>query len=318
MRWNLARNHGNYLPVASGGSRLAILAALVANSTIAVAKFVAFALTGSAAMLAEAIHSVADSSNQGLLLYGSRAARQPADITHPFGRGKEVYFWSFLVAVMLFFGGGVWAFLHGWEAISHPEPLGSLTAGFVVLTLALGLESVSFGIAVREFNRRRGSTPIWRAIRESKDASLIVILLEDTAAMLGLILALGGTTLAWATGDSRWDGAASLLIGVMLAVVAVVLAAEIKALLIGEAAGRRDRALIGAVLLEVDEISAVGRLLTMHMGPDDLLVNVEVDFVESVTAAEIPDAIAKAEQAIRDRIPAAANIFIEPYEPDRG
>ena len=286
--------------------------------TVAVAKLFAFILTGSAAMLAECIHSVADSSNQGLLLYGSRAARQPADITHPFGRGKEVYFWSFLVAVMLFFGGGVWAFLHGWEAINHAEPLGSLTVSFVVLTLALALESVSFGIAVREFNRRRGSTPVWRAIRESKDASLIVILLEDTAAMLGLLFALGGTTLAWATGDSRWDGAASLLIGVMLAVVAVVLAAEIKALLVGEAAGRRDRTLIGSVLMEMDEIAAVGRLLTMHLGPEDLLVNVEVDFVESVTAAEIPDAIVKAEQAIRDRIPAAANIFIEPYDPDRG
>ena len=304
--------------MASGGSRLAIVAALVANSTIAVAKLFAFILTGSAAMLAECIHSVADSSNQGLLLYGSRAARQPADITHPFGRGKEAYFWSFLVAVMLFFGGGVWAFLHGWEAISHAEPLGSLTASFVVLTLALALESISFGIAVREFNRRRGSTPIWRAIRESKDASLIVILLEDTAAMLGLIFALGGTTLAWATGDSRWDGAASLLIGVMLAVVAVVLAAEIKALLVGEAAGRRDRVLIGAVLMEMDEIAAVGRLLTMHMGPEDLLVNVEVDFVESVTAAEIPGLIAKAEQAIKEGVPAAANIFIEPYEADRG
>jgi cation diffusion facilitator family transporter len=283
-----------------------------------VAKLIAFFLTGSAAMLAECIHSVADSSNQGLLLHGSRAARQPASITHPFGRGKEVYFWSFLVAVMLFFGGGVWAFLHGWEAISHAEPLGSLTPSFVVLGLALVLESVSFGVALREFNRYRGSTPVWRAIRESKDASLIVILLEDTAAMLGLIVALGGTTMAWATGDSRWDGAASLLIGVMLAVVAVLLAAEIKALLVGEAAGRRDRALIGSTLLEMDEVAAVGRLLTMHMGPDDLLVNVEVGFVESVTAAALPEAIARAEKAIRDRIPAAGNIFVEPYEPDRG
>ena len=216
--------------VASGGSRLAVLAALVANSIIAVAKLFAFFITGSAAMLAEAIHSVADSSNQGLLLYGSRAARQPADVSHPFGRGKEVYFWSFLVAVMLFFGGGVWAFLHGWEAISHAEPLGDLRASFIVLVLALGLESISFGVALREFNRHRGNASMWRAVRESKDSSLIVILLEDTAAMLGLLFALAGTTAAWATGDSRWDGAASLLIGVMLGVG-------------GGAAGSRDQGL---------------------------------------------------------------------------
>lgn len=304
--------------MASGGSRLAILAALVANFTIAVAKLFAFFITGSAAMMAEAIHSVADSSNQGLLLYGSKAARQPADISHPFGRGKEVYFWSFLVAVMLFFGGGVWAFVHGWEAINHPEPLGDLRAGFIVLGVALVLESISFGIALREFNRRRGSVKMWQAIRESKDSSLIVILLEDTAAMLGLILALMGTTAAWATGDSRWDGAASLLIGVMLAIVAVLLAAEIKALLIGEAASRRDRALIRAELVAIEEIAGVGRLLTMHMGPEDLLVNVEVEFVTALSAAEFPEAIVKAEQAIRDRIPAARNIFVEPYEPAGG
>jgi len=306
-----------FSPVASGGSRLAVLAALVANSTVAVAKFFAFFITGSAAMLAEAIHSVADSSNQGLLLYGSRAARQPADVSHPFGHGKEVYFWSFLVAVMLFFGGGVWAFLHGWEAIAHPEPLGDLRASFIVLGVALLLESFSFGVALREFNRRRGTKTVWRAVRESKDAPLIVILLEDTAAMLGLIFALVGTTLAQATGDSRWDGAASLLIGVMLAVVAVLLAAEVKALLIGEAAGRQERALIRAVLLGMDEVTGVGRLLTMYLGPDDLLVNVEVDFVDSLGASEVAEAIIKAERAIREKIPVAGNIFMEPYDRDR-
>ena len=269
-------------------------------------------------MLAESIHSVADSSNQGLLLYGSRAARQPAGIIHPFGRGKEAYFWSFLVAVMLFFGGGVWAFLHGWEAMSHPEQLGDLTPSFIVLTVALVLESLSLGVAFREFNRHRGTASIWRGVRDSKDSSLIVILLEDTAAMLGLIFALVGTTVAWATGDSRWDGAASLLIGVMLAVVAVLLAAEIKALLIGEAASRQERATIRGTLLGMDQVTGVARLLTMHLGPDDLLVNVEVDFVDSLSTAEISDAIRKAEMAIRERIPAAGNIFIEPYEPDQG
>ena len=302
--------------MASGGSRLAVLAALVANGTIAVAKFFVFLITGSAAMLAECIHSVADSSNQGLLLYGARAARRPADVSHPFGRGKEVYFWSFLVAVMLFFGGGVWAFLHGWEAIGHAEPLGDLTPSFIVLGVAIVLESISFGVAFKEFNRHRGTASIWKGIRDSKDASLIVILLEDTAAMLGLVIALAGTFMAWTTGDSRWDGAASMLIGVMLAVVAVLLAAEIKALLIGEAAGRQERAVIRAVLLGMDEVTGVGRLLTMYLGPEDLLVNVEVDFVESLGASEIADAITKAERAIREKIPVAGNIFVEPYDRD--
>jgi len=288
---------------------------LVANFTVAVAKLVAFLLTGSAAMLAECIHSVADSSNQGMLLYGSRAARRPADDSHPFGRGKEIYFWSFLVAVMLFFGGGVWAFVHGWEAIAHPEELGNLSASFIVLGVALALESVSLGVAVREFNRHRGTSPVWRAVRESKDSSLIVILLEDAAAMLGLVFALVGTTLAWATGDSRWDGAASLLIGVMLAVVAVLLAVEIKALLVGEAASRRERALIRTALLEMGEVVGVRRLLTMHLGPEDLLVNVEVEFQGTLGSEGMSAAIVQAEQVIRDRVPEAGNIFVEPYDP---
>ncbi len=301
--------------MASGGSRLAVIAALVANLTVAIAKLFAFLVTGSAAMLAECIHSVADSSNQGLLLYGSRAARHPADVSHPFGRGKEAYFWSFLVAVMLFFGGGVWAFVHGWEAFFHPEPLGELTASFVVLGMAILLEGFSFGVAVREFNRHRGDVSIWRGVRESKDSTLIVILLEDAAAMLGLVLALGGVTMAWATGDSRWDGVASLLIGVMLAVVAVLLAVEIKALLIGEAASRRERAIIGATLAEMEEVTGVGRLLTMHLGPNDLLVNVEASFRESLGAAEIASVVGRVEEAIRAKVPSATNIFIEPYDP---
>lgn len=292
-----------------------MIAALVANLTVAVAKLFAFLVTGSAAMLAECIHSVADSSNQGLLLYGSRAARHPADVSHPFGRGKETYFWSFLVAIMLFFGGGVWAMLHGWEAIFHSEPLGDLTASFVVLGLALVLEGFSFGVAVREFNRHRGSVSVWRGIRESKDSSLIVILLEDAAAMLGLIFALGGVTAARITGDSRWDGAASLLIGVMLAVVAVLLAVEIKALLIGEAASRRERAIIGATLREMEEVTGVGRLLTMHLGPNEVLVNVEASFRESLSASEIAEVVGRVEEAIRARVPSATNIFIEPYDP---
>ncbi len=289
-----------------------MIAALVANMTVAAAKLFAFLVTGSAAMLAECIHSVADSSNQGLLLYGSRAARHPADVSHPFGRSREIYFWSFLVAVMLFFGGGVWAFLHGWEAVFHPEPLGELTASFIVLGVALVLEGTSLGVAVREFNRHRGTTPVWRAVRESKDASLIVILLEDAAAMLGLVFAFAGVTASWATGDSRWDGAASLLIGVMLAVVAVLLAAEIKALLIGEAASRQERAIIRATLVGMDEVTGVGRLLTMHLGPDDVLVNVEASFRDSLNASEIADAVTRVEEAIRTKIPSANNIFIEP------
>lgn len=293
------------------GSRLAVLAAFLANFAIAVAKFVAAVLTRSAAMLSEAFHSLADTGNQGMLLYGMRAASRPADEQHPFGRGKESYFWSFMVAVMLFAGGAVLAFRHGVDALREEHAVESLLPAFVVLGVALVVEAFSFTVATREFNRRRGSRRLWRAIRDDKDAPLLVILLEDSAAMLGLVIALAGTTLVAITGQTLWDGVSSLLIGGVLAAVAVLLAAETKELLIGEAAGRRERSAIRGRLLAMPEVSSVGRLLTMQMGPHEVLVNVEVDFSSRLTAAEVEGAIARAEREIRTVLPDVGEVFTE-------
>ncbi len=297
------------------GSRLAVVAAFAANLVIAAAKFVAATLTGSAAMLSEAWHSVADTGNQGLLLWGMKAAHRPADVRHPFGHGKESFFWSFMVAVMLFAGGAVLAVRHGIEALRHPHSVEALLWSFVVLGVALVVEASSFVFAMREFNRRRGTRSWWREVHDGRDTPLIVILMEDSAALVGLIFALSGSILTHVTGSARWDGVASLLIGGVLALVAVLLANETKELLIGEAATRSDRAMIRTSLLSMPEISSVGRLLTMQMGPDEVLVNVEVDVVDWIGVAEAEGMILRAEQAIQRVIPAAKNIFIEACGP---
>ncbi len=304
--------------MATEGSKLAVLAAFFANLTIAVAKFVAAALTGSAAMLAEGFHSVADTGNQALLLYGMRAARRPADPEHPFGWGKESYFWSFMVAVMLFAGGAVLSFRRGIEALREPHEVESLTVAFVVLGVALVIEAASFTVAARQFARAKGTRSWWRAVRESKDAPIVVVLLEDSAAVTGLLIALVGTGLVAITGNIVFDGIASLLIGVLLAVVAVFLATETKALLIGEAASRADRALIRGSLLSMAEVESVGRLLTMQLGPHDILVNVEIDLRDGLSGDEVEQAIVRAEDLIRGVLPDVKNVFVEVRDRERG
>lgn len=295
-----------------------MVAAFIANLLIAIAKFVAAGLTGSAAMLSEGWHSLADTGNQGMLLYGMRASARPADEDHPFGRGKESFFWAFMVAVMLFAGGAVLAFTHGIDSLRNPHELESLVPSFIVLGIAIAVEGVSFFVATREFKHARGSRSVWRAIRASKDASLVVVLLEDSAALVGLIVAMVGTSLVAATGSTYWDGVTSLVIGVLLAVVAVVLAIETKALLIGESAGREERSAIRAGLLAMPEVATVGRLLTMQMGPSEVLVNVEVDFQEELLAGQIESAIVAAEGHIRGVLPTARNVFIEYRGAERG
>jgi len=223
--------------MASQGSRLAVIAALVANSCIAVAKFAAAAVTGSAAMLAEGIHSVADASNQGMLLWGMAVSKRHGGSVYPFGRGKEVYFWSFMVAVMLFVGGAVFSIQHGINALRHPHEVENFLISVAVLAGALVFECFPFVVAIKEFNRSRGSRSIWRSVRETKDAALLVVLFEDSAAVTGLVAALAGVIASEVTGDPVWDALASILIGVLLAVVAFFLAFETKGLLIGEAAG---------------------------------------------------------------------------------
>lgn len=297
--------------MATQGSRLAVVAAFIGNGAIAVAKFVVAGLTGSAAMLSEGFHSVADTGNQGLLLFGMRSARREPDARHPFGRGKEVYFWGFMVAVMLFVGGAVLSFNHGIEALRDPHELGNLTPNFIVLAVAFVIEGFVFTVALREFNRTRGTRSIWRSIRDTKDTSTLVVLLEDSAAMLGLVIATVGLLISQVTGDPRWDGVASLLIGALLAAVAIVLAQETRLLLIGEAATRSDRAAMRARMLSLAQVESVGRLLTMHMGPDQILVNADVDLVDGLTDKEVEIAIDDVEAAIREVLPQARDIFVE-------
>lgn len=297
--------------MATEGSKSAVIAALIGNSLIAVAKFVAAFLTSSAAMLAEAFHSVADSGNQVLLLRGISVARRAPSVRHPFGRGKEVYFWSLMVAVMLFVAGGVLAVQRGIEALQHPHEISSFTPNYIVLGAAIVIEGFSFWVAYKHFNVVRGSRGIWRSIRESKDSALLVVLLEDSAAMLGLLFAILGLAIAQATGNNLWDGVASIAIGILLGLVAVLLATETKQLLVGEAAGRRDRASMRMSVLSLPKVESVGRLLTMHMGPEEILVNLEVDLVDGLADHEVELVIDRIESEIRKVLPGATNIFVE-------
>lgn len=297
--------------MAAEGSKRAVTAALIGNSLIAVSKFVVGFLTSSAAMIAEAFHSVADTGNQVLLLRGINVSHQAPSVRHPFGRGKEVYFWSLMVAVMLFVAGGVLAVQRGIDAIQHPHEISSFTPNYIVLGLAFVIEGFTFRVAFKHFNAARGSRRMWRSMRETKDSALLVVLFEDSAAMLGLLFALVGLAIAQMTGNDLWDGVASITIGILLGVVAVLLAFETKQLLVGEAAGRRDRAAIRTSVLSLPEVETVGRLLTMHMGPDEILVNLEVDLVDGLSDIQVESVIDLIETGIRRILPGASNIFVE-------
>jgi cation diffusion facilitator family transporter len=289
-------------------SRLAVIAALIANALIALGKFVAFAITGSAAMLAEGFHSVADTGNQLFLLRGLAVSRYRPSVRYPFGRGKEVYFWSFIVAVMLFVGGAVLSFQEGLARLRHPEEIEGYTVSFVVLGLAMLFETPAFLLALRALNERRGSRGIWEHLRESKDTALLVILFEDSAALVGLAVATTALVIARLTGQPRWDGAASVVIAFLLVAVAFVLAFETKGLLVGEGASRRDRAAIRAAVLSVPEVAGLGRVLTMHLGPEEILVNLEVALDSGLGGEEV---LKRVEAAIRDAVPEATRIFVE-------
>ncbi|GBE22061.1 ferrous-iron efflux pump FieF [bacterium BMS3Bbin01] len=298
--------------MSSEGSRSAVIAALLGNSTIAVAKFVAALFTGSAGMLAEAFHSVADTGNQLFLLRGLAVSHRGRSVEHPFGRGKEVYFWSFMVAVMLFVGGGVLAIQRGVQALQRPYEVTDFISNFVVLGVAIVIESLSFRVALRHFNNERGSRGVWRSLRGTKDSAVLVVLLEDSAAIVGLTVAGAGLALTRITGSTMWDGLASIVIGVLLGIVAVLLASETKELLVGEAADRSDRSAVRAVVLSVEEVDGIGKLLTMHMGPDEVLVNIEVDMRDDLTGEEVEAVMRRIETAIRGVLPEAGDIFVEP------
>lgn len=299
--------------MAGSESRVLVLLALGANSAIAVIKFIAAAISGSAAMLAEGFHSVADSGNQLFLLRGSTASRFAPSVRHPFGRGKELYFWSFLVAVFLFVGGGVVAFMQGLDRVRHPAHHDTgVTFSLIVLGIAAAFEIfIAFIPAVREFNRRRGGRSVWRTVRESKDPALIVVLFEDTVAVLGILVAAGGLLLADATGDARWDGIASMTIGVMLAATAWLLAVETKGLLLGESASRGTRSAIRAAALSVPEVETVDRLLTMHLGPHEILVNMDIQVEAGLTAGRVQEIVDRVEAQVRGAVPDATRLFVE-------
>ncbi|MPY64362.1 cation diffusion facilitator family transporter, partial [Streptomyces spongiae] len=296
---------------ASGGTK-AIVAALGANLAIAAAKFVAFAFSGSSSMLAEGVHSLADSGNQFLLLIGGKRAQREATPQHPFGYGRERYIYAFLVSIILFSVGGMFALYEGYEKIQHPHELKHWYWPVGVLVFAIVAESFSFRTAIKESNVLRGNKSWKDFIRHAKAPELPVVLLEDLGALVGLILALGGVGLALATGDSVWDAIGTLCIGVLLILIAVVLAVETKSLLLGEAAGADQVAKIEKALVDGDTVTGVIHMRTLHLGPEELLVAAKVAVQHDDTAAEVASAINAAEARVRETVPIARVIYLEP------
>ncbi|WP_329178538.1 cation diffusion facilitator family transporter [Streptomyces sp. NBC_01477] len=296
---------------ASGGSR-AIVAALSANLAIAAAKFVAFAFSGSSSMLAEGVHSLADSGNQALLLIGGKKAKQAANEEHPFGYGRERYIYAFLVSIVLFSVGGMFALYEGYEKISHPHPVDHWYWPVGVLIFAIAAEGFSFRTAIKESNPTRGTLSWVEFIRRAKAPELPVVLLEDFGALIGLVLALLGVGIALATDSGVWDGVGTLCIGTLLICIALVLAAETKSLLLGEGAGADSLARIRAAVVAGDTVTGIIHMRTLHLGPEELLVAAKIAVKHDDTAAEVARAIDAAEERIRAAEPFARVIYLEP------
>ncbi|MCW2884290.1 MAG: hypothetical protein QOE54_5314 [Streptosporangiaceae bacterium] len=296
---------------AEGGTK-AIMAALAANLGIAVAKFVAFGFTGSTSMMAEGVHSVADSGNQALLILGRKRSERDRTPEHPFGFGRERFFYAFIVAVVLFTVGSLFSLYEGFHKFTDPHPVESPAWAFGVLVFAILLEGYSFRTAIKEAGQLRGGRSWVGFIRRAKAPELPVVLLEDLAALLGLVLALVGVALAVITGDGIWDGVGSMTIGVLLGVVAIILAIETKSLLIGEAADPEVERSIRTALESVDEVDHIMDLRTQHLGPEDLLIAAKIAVKHDDTAAQIAKGIDAAEARIRAAVPMAGHIFLEP------
>ncbi len=295
------------------GSKKAIIAAFLANLGIAIAKLVGFALTRSAGLLAEAAHSLADTGNQALLMFGSkRASRQP-DRRSPFGYGRERYFWAFVVAIVLFSMGGLFALYEGIQKVTHPHETKNLGIAIGILVFAILLETYSLRTAVKEANHvRPKGMSWWQFIRRSRSPELPVVLLEDVGAEIGLFIALGGVLVAKATGDPRWDAVGSIAIGVLLIVIAIVLAVETKGLLMGETASEESEAAISAAVTDHPLVHRLINLKTQHIGPDELLVGVKVEFDGTLTVPQLAEAINAVEAEIRAAEPTAKMIYVEP------
>jgi cation diffusion facilitator family transporter len=297
---------------ASGGTK-AVLAALFANLGIAVTKFIAFALTGSSSMLAEGIHSVADSGNQALLLLGGKRARRSATPQHPFGYGRERYIYAFIVSIVLFSVGGLFALYEGFHKIRHPEAITAWKwVPILVLVVGIVLESLSFRTAINEANHTRGTAGWVDFVRHARAPELPVVLLEDFGALVGLVLALFGVGLTLITGNGVWDGLGTLAIGALLVLIAIVLAVETKSLLLGESATDDQVDAIHAALTGTDGLNHVIHMRTMHLGPEELLVGAKVAVPPEATAVQVAAAIDDAEARIRGAVPIARVIYLEP------
>lgn len=298
----------------SHASKKVIITALVGNSAIAVMKFFVAVTSGSAVMLAEAFHSTADSGNQLLLLLGLSRAKKPADEIHPFGYGKELYFWAFIVAISIFFVGAALAIYEGVHKILHPEPIRAITLPLIVIAISIVFEAYPWWVAyseARKMTSAQGNEGLIDMAVRSKNPTVMVVLFEDSAAMIGLMIAGVGITLAYTTQNSIFDGIASISIGILLLAVALFIARETKGLLIGESATEAHRKIINEIIGSAQEVKKTGRLLTMHLGPDDLLVAMDVEFADHLSADQIEMAVKGIEARIQQALPAAKKIYIE-------
>ena len=295
----------------ASSSKKVIYAALIGNALIAVTKFAASVLTGSSAMLAEGIHSLVDTGNQGLLLYGLHKAKKPPDEKFPFGHGKEVYFWSFVVAILIFALGSGISLYEGVLHILHPEPVENPMINYVVLGLALIFEGGAWFFAFKEFSQTKGKWSYMQAVQRGKDPTIFMVLFEDSAAVLGLVVAFLGIWLGQVTGIVYLDGIATFIIGLILGGTAVWLAYETKGLLIGESANREVIHSIREMANQLSGVTHVNEVLTMHMGPEFILVNISVDFQDGLTSEVVEDCVAKLDAEIKAKHPLVKRVFVE-------
>lgn len=295
----------------AAGSKKIIIAALLANLGIAIAKFVAAFITNSSAMLAEGVHSLADSANQVFLLIGIRLSQRTPTKMHPYGFGMERYFWSFIVAMTLFAIGATFSIYEGVLKTMQPHLIESVLVNVVVLGISIVLELFSFIAAYKEFNHLRGSMPVWTYIRTTKDPVTITVLFEDSAALLGLLVALCGVLLSELTGNMVFDGLASIIIGIILGAVAVVLAWESKSLLIGEAASDEDIQKLSAIIDSTNGVMLASDIMTMHLSPTSILVNLSLDFEKKLNSDQVETITASLEEQMKTAVPAVTHVFIE-------
>ncbi len=300
--------------MASGESKVAIYAALAANIAIGIAKFVGAALSGSSAMLSEGIHSVVDSINELLLLYGLKQSAAPPSEKFPLGRGQELYFWSLMVAVLIFALGGGVSIYEGWHSFQHPEIGDGARVSYAVLAIAAVFESLALAVSIREFNKsypRQANVGLWQAIRDSKDPSSFIVIVEDAAALVGISIAFAGVILTQHFQNALYDGVASIVIGLLLTVVAVLLVAETKGLLTGESASLAVRESIQALVKADPAVAEMGAPITLHLGPKDIMLAMNIEFCNELSADEIEAAVRRIEKNIRSTHQAVTRIFIE-------